>query len=80
MKVPFSPWVPSISRLLLPASLSCLSVSYALAQAAGSDYTKDLPSVERVKAEVKGTDESSAAAALHALAKAWALDFWTSRA
>lgn len=58
MKALSSPWVPSVSRLLLLAAWFCVSVSYSLAQAAGSDYTKDLPSVERVKAQLKGTDES----------------------
>src|SRR5260370_23748133 len=42
--------------LILLAALLCLACGNALAQAAGSDYTNDLPSVERVKAEIKGSD------------------------
>lgn len=57
MNVSSSPWVRSVSPLLLLAVLLCLSARYAVAQGAVSDYTKDLPSVERVKAELKGTDE-----------------------
>src|ERR1700730_12670020 len=40
------------------AALLCLLCSSILvfAQATSSDYTNDLPSVERVKAEIKGSD------------------------
>ena len=62
MNTSSSPWALSVSRQLLFAVLFCLSGSYAFAQAAGSDYTKDLPSVERVKAEIKGPDESDSLA------------------
>lgn len=43
--------------LLLLFLLLSLPFGVALAQAAGSDYTKDLPSVERVKTQIKGTNE-----------------------
>src|SRR5258708_18784892 len=43
-------------RLLLLAALLCLACGSVLAQAASPDYTNDLPSVERVKAEIKGSD------------------------
>lgn len=36
--------------------IACIACSEALAQAASADYTADLPSVERVKAEIKGSD------------------------
>ena len=41
---------------LLFAAVLCFSCSIVLAQAASSDYTNDLPSVDRVKAEIKGSD------------------------
>src|SRR5260370_42324496 len=43
-------------RVILVAALVCLACSNALAQAASSDYTVDLPSVERVKAEIQGSN------------------------
>ena len=43
-------------HLILLAALLCLLCSRALAQAPTADYTNDLPSVERVKAEIKGSD------------------------
>jgi len=60
-------WAYSLSRpscstywkMLLAAALLCLACSRSLlAQAAGADYTNDLPSVERVKAEIKGSDST----------------------
>jgi hypothetical protein len=42
--------------LLLLAALLCLACGSVLAQTASPDYTNDLPSVERVKAEIKGSD------------------------
>src|SRR6266498_2721225 len=44
--------------VILLAALPCLLCSsiLVLAQATSSDYTNDLPSVERVKAEIKGSD------------------------
>jgi hypothetical protein len=42
--------------LILLASLLWLPCGSVLAQATSSDYTNDLPSVERVKAEIKGSD------------------------
>src|SRR5882757_2540145 len=42
--------------LILLAALLCLSSGRAIAQTASPDYTNDLPSVERVKAEIKGSD------------------------
>ena len=43
-------------RFVFFAALLCLACSNVLAQTAGSDYTTDLPSVDRVKAEIKGSD------------------------
>lgn len=59
MNASSSPSVPAslLCRFIFLALLACVPASYALAQAAGSDYTKDLPSVERVKAELKGSSE-----------------------
>jgi hypothetical protein len=47
-----------LQRLRKIAALLCLLCSsvLGLAQAPSSDYTNDLPSVERVKAEIKGSD------------------------
>jgi hypothetical protein len=45
-------------RLVLFAALLCLLCGDLFAQTANSDYTADLPSVERVEAAIKGTDES----------------------
>src|SRR6267154_2935173 len=42
--------------LILLAALLCLSSGRAIAQTASPDYTNNLPSVERVKAEIKGSD------------------------
>jgi hypothetical protein len=58
MYVSASPTAPSSlpSRVILVGALLCLLCSNALAQATSSDYTVDLPSVERVKAEIKGSD------------------------
>jgi len=50
----------SLRRVLL-ATLLCLPSTFALAQAA-SDYTNDLPSVERVKAEIKGSNPTDSLA------------------
>ena len=46
------------AHIILLAALLCLLCSsiFVLAQATSSDYTNDLPSVERVKAEIKGSD------------------------
>jgi hypothetical protein len=46
------------AHLILLAALLCLLCSSipVFAQATSSDYTNDLPSVERVKAEIKGSD------------------------
>ena len=58
---------PSISlssfhpRLILLAALLCLTSGTAPAQAS-ADYTNDLPSVERVKAEIKGSDPTDSLA------------------
>src|SRR5580704_11270982 len=43
-------------RIILLTAILCFSCSNVLAQAASSDYTVDLPSVERVKAEIKGSN------------------------
>src|SRR5580765_4939939 len=47
-----------LKRAFLLAGLLCLlgSGGLLLAQAASPDYTNDLPSVERVKVEIKGKD------------------------
>ena len=48
---------PARVHALLAAVLLCLAgAGSALGQTAGADYTNDLPSVERVKAEIKGAD------------------------
>jgi hypothetical protein len=53
----FKPAFSINSKRLLAAALLCLACSSSmLGQAAGADYTNDLPSVERVKAEIKGSD------------------------
>src|SRR5678816_2166298 len=46
------------AHVILLAALLCLASCslLVLAQAPGSDYTNDLPSVERVKSEIKGSD------------------------
>src|SRR5437899_2602497 len=43
-------------RLVCSTSGSAAQPNNATAQAASADYTNDLPSVERVKAEIKGSD------------------------
>ena len=43
-------------RLMLLAALLGLPYVNALAQAKNTSYTSDMPSVERVKAEIKGSD------------------------
>lgn len=52
------------AHVILLAALLCLLCSSILvfAQATSSDYTNDLPSVERVKAEIKGSDPTDALA------------------
>jgi len=50
------------ARLILFAALLCLTCGSMLAQAASSDYTNDLPSIERVKAEIKGSDPTDSLA------------------
>jgi hypothetical protein len=58
MNVSASPTAPFSlhSCLLLLAAVLCFPSGLALAQATGSDYTVDLPTVERVKGEIKGSD------------------------
>src|ERR1700758_3672901 len=43
-------------KLIFFAALLCLTCSVVLAQTPSHDYTNDLPTVERVKAEIKGSD------------------------
>ncbi len=43
-------------RFVFFAAFLCLACSQVFAQAASSDYTTDLPSVDRVKAVIKGSD------------------------
>lgn len=48
---------PARFKTLLVAALLCLTCASSVrGQTAGADYTNDLPSVERVKAEIKGSD------------------------
>lgn len=49
-------------RLLVCAAVLGVSATAVYAQAAGSDYTKDLPSVQRIETELKGTDATDTAA------------------
>jgi hypothetical protein len=42
--------------LIFLAALLCFFCGNTIAQTATADYTSDLPSVERVKAEIKGSD------------------------
>ena len=51
----------ALGLVLLPAILA-LASSFFLAQAANSDYTTALPSVEKVKAQLKGTDPTDTVA------------------
>jgi hypothetical protein len=44
-----------LHRVMLAACI-CIACAGALAQAASPDYTADMPSVDRVKAEIKGSD------------------------
>jgi hypothetical protein len=67
MNASSSPWASSLSRLLLFATLLCPFGPFASAQAAGADYTNDLPSVERIKTELKGADESDTLARQEAI-------------
>ena len=48
--------------LVCSTSGSAAQPKNATAQAASSDYTNDLPSVERVKAEIKGSDPTDSLA------------------
>ena len=50
-----------LSPLLLISASACLSPG-ACAQAAGSDYTATLPSVEKIKSQLQGTDPTDTAA------------------
>jgi hypothetical protein len=45
-------------RFILFSALLCLSCCHLLAQAPNSNYTADMPSVDRVKAEIKGSDST----------------------
>ena len=57
------PTLPSFHlRLILFAALLCLACGSVLAQSASPDYTNDLPSVDRVKAEIKGSDPTDSLA------------------
>jgi hypothetical protein len=47
----------SLPRIML-AALLCLACAGVLAQTSSADYTDDMPSVERVKAEIKGSDST----------------------
>src|SRR5712692_2424505 len=52
------------AHVIVLAALLCLLCGsiLVLAQATSSDYTNDLPSVERVKAEIKGSDPTDSLA------------------
>ena len=56
MCVSASPAALSRLRLVFFGGFLCLACSNGFAQAPSSDYTNDLPSVERVKTEIKGSD------------------------
>src|SRR6202158_2177328 len=43
-------------RRIMAAALLCILCTGALAQPPGPNYTADMPSVDRVKAEIKGSD------------------------
>jgi hypothetical protein len=49
-------------RLILVATLLCLSCCHIHAQAPNLNYTADMPSVDRVKAEIKGSDPTDSLA------------------
>jgi hypothetical protein len=51
---------PFPSRLLFCAALLAVPTGSGLAQATGSDYTASMPSVEKVKAQLQGTDGTDA--------------------
>jgi hypothetical protein len=53
---------PFPSRLLLCAALLTVPTGSGHAQAAGSDYTASMPPVEKVKAQLQGTDATDTAA------------------
>ncbi len=53
--------IDPVIRLAVLLCLFCSSIP-VLAQATSSDYTNDLPSVERVKAEIKGSDPTDSLA------------------
>jgi hypothetical protein len=53
---------PFASRVLLCAALLAIPTAAVVAQAAGSDYTAAMPSVEKVKAQLQGTDATDTAA------------------
>ena len=46
----------SRSRRIVAAALMCILCAGALAQPRGPNYTADMPSVDRVKAEIQGSD------------------------
>ena len=53
------PWCShkfSLLGRIIFLGLVCTAGFAAFAQTPGSDYTNDLPSVDRVKAEIKGSD------------------------
>jgi hypothetical protein len=52
--LPLSVWLRP-NRMMV-AALLCFSCATILAQSANTNYTADYPSVERVKAEIKGSD------------------------
>jgi hypothetical protein len=52
--LPFRIWYRP--RPIMAAALLCISCAVALAQRPGPNYTADMPSVDRVKAEIKGSD------------------------
>jgi hypothetical protein len=49
-------------RCILFSALLCLSCCHLLAQAPNLNYTADMPSVDRVKAEIKGSDPTDSLA------------------
>ena len=64
MNASSSPWTPTplLRRLIFLALLFCLLGGNAFAQAAGSDYTASLPSVQKVETQLQGSDPSDTTA------------------
>ena len=62
VSAPSASALASCVHLLACAAVLCLTGPAAIAQAAGSDYTASMPSVEKVKAQIQGPDAIDTAA------------------